>query len=395
MDIQTKLLQDYTNNQYPLNMRRIAERLHMLGQIGMTKNGGSNRVAHSLEDEKGRFLIKEWMEQIDLEFFTDEQGNQFGIWHGENPELPVFMMGSHTDTVPNGGHFDGALGVIIGLEVIHFLQQHHIQPRRSLVISNFSDEEGVLSGEGLTGSNYFLAAAEQGKHMIALPKDYFEVHIEQGKVLEHHNLAVGIVESIVALTNLQVTFKGKADHAGTTPMFLRKDPILAASEWILKVNHLTRSFDQHAVATAGRTLIVPNATNVIPEEVQVFIDIRLAQTERLKQLVVILQKTAQEIAKTHQIEIEMNNPVITNGAQMNANLCNQLHAICEDLNIPVMNLLSGAAHDALVLAQKIQATMLFIRSQDGISHHPDEWSNLDDIEYAFTIALHFVRKQIV
>jgi allantoate deiminase len=405
-----KLLGDYNRSHDHSGVKgeRLARRLADLSEIGLTNERGSKRFGFSAEERQAKELVKKWMKEAGLIVSEDGAGNVFGRFEGKQ-EKPVIMSGSHVDSVPNGGHFDGPLGVLAALEVAEAWKEVGFQPNKSYEVVIFTDEEGARFNGGLIGSRAMageINLEEQTKlkdfngktfeeviasdrlkaeGFIEAKRDlsdvdaYVEVHIEQGKRLEKENLPVGIVTGIAGPCWLNVTFSGQAGHAGNTPMTDRQDALTAASEFVLKVQELPPKVSETAVATVGKLEVHPNGVNVIPGEVRLTVDIRDIQSETRDQLVDLILNAAKEIASKNNIESDVEEtyritPVpVSKEMQEKAGI-----AVKNTLGVDPYYLPSGAGHDAMVVGRHVPMAMLFTQSKDGISHNPKEWSSLND-----------------
>jgi acetylornithine deacetylase/succinyl-diaminopimelate desuccinylase-like protein len=317
-------------------VERVLQRLEELYVIG--GGPGANRIGYSPEEDEAHRLARGWMEQAGLEVSSDAAGNLIG----RHPAGGDVWAGSHLDSVPNGGKYDGALGVVAGIEAVE-------RAGAGTVVA-FRDEE-----RGCAGSRGFTER----------PAAFFELHIEQGPVLEERGAPLGVVTGIVGYARRRVVFDGRAGHAGTTPMAARDDALCAASAYVLRVRDVALAIDG-AVATVGDLQVEPGAANVIPGRVTLSVDARAPDLERLDRLLTTLG-----------LEREPRTPPVG----MDPELRVVLRAELDTLGLPVVELTSGAGHDAGILASRgIPAAMLFVRNlNDGVSHSPDELSSADDI----------------
>jgi acetylornithine deacetylase/succinyl-diaminopimelate desuccinylase-like protein len=329
----------------------INRRLDDVFHIG---NGvGANRVGGTPEEDAACELAVRWFEEAGLEVEIDERGNVVGRLRGSRPELPEVWTGSHLDSVPEGGRYDGALGVVAGLEAVTAVGR----AERTLGVVVFRDEE-----TGCHGSRWRVRHG-------ALPGHYVELHVEQGPKLERAGVPLGVVTSIAGIVRCTRTFVGRADHAGTTPMDARSDALTAAAEYVLRVREVAAAIDG-AVATVGQLELEPGAANVVPARVRLTVDARAAHQEQLDQL-------------ASELGLEEAHYVIP-PVQLSPGV---LRAEVERRGLPVVELPSGAGHDAGVLAAAgVESSMLFVRSLNGgASHSPEEHSSEDDIELAFEV----------
>jgi allantoate deiminase len=328
-------------------------------------------------------------------------------------------MGSHLDTVRNAGKFDGPLGVILAIACIGRLHQMKMRLPFTVEVIGFADEEGVRYQTAYLGSKVsagiFNEADLQRKDGNGIsmsdairqfggnPSDlkksrlnpkkllgYVEVHIEQGPVLEKNNQAVGIVSGIAGQTRLKLTFTGRAGHAGTTPMSLRKDALCAASEFILAVENLARK-KSGLVATVGQIQTEPNASNVIPGAVAITVDVRHQKDSVRRSSVDQLRKCAREIEKKRAVKISWQLVQQTASVLCSRPLSALLKRAAQKHQREVIELASGAGHDAAVMAKITPAAMLFVRCKNGLSHHPDEFAKTNDVRVAFKTVSDFIQ----
>jgi acetylornithine deacetylase/succinyl-diaminopimelate desuccinylase-like protein len=335
----------------------LLERLEQIYAIG--GGPGANRLGGSVEENEAHELVAGWMREAGLEVERDEAGNLYGRLRGRRVELPEVWTGSHLDTVPAGGRFDGALGVVGGLEAV----QTAGQQERTLTVVAFRDEEGC-NGPGCVGSRALCAG-----WLDPRPAAFLELHIEQGPRLEEAGAPLAVVTGIAATAKGEVVFKGREGHAGTTPMTGRSDALVAAAEFVLELRDAAAAVDG-AVATVGRVEVEPGASNVIPVRARVSVDVRAPDLERVEEVLAVVPT---ELSRTAEVEMA---PEPTQA------LREQLEA----LEVPVIELASGAGHDAGILAAAgVPTGMLFVRSlNEGISHSPDELSGPEDIARAVT-----------
>lgn len=407
---QSKLLEGYdrTMNQSGVSGERLAARLAELSKIGKTKENGSYRIGFSKEERRAKELVKSWMITAGLMVKEDGTGNLFGRLEGKNKELASVISGSHVDSVPNGGHFDGPLGVLAALEVVEAWKETGYKPERTYEVVVFTDEEGSRFNGGLRGSraicgelnmeeeirkidhqgNSFkkviesdgltLQGFKESKRDLDTVKAFVEVHIEQGSTLERENVAVGVVTGIAGPSWLKISFYGKAGHAGNTPMGERNDALVAASEFVGQVSQIPQRLSKTAVATVGKLQVYPNGVNVIPGKVELYVDIRDIHQETLDQLTEEIAKKALEIGDQHGISVEYEQTLNVAPVPIQEEMQQQLIEAVVANGIKPVLLPSGAGHDAMVLGRHVPSGMIFVRSQDGISHNPKEWTSLGD-----------------
>jgi acetylornithine deacetylase/succinyl-diaminopimelate desuccinylase-like protein len=339
--------------------KRAFERLEQLYTIGGGE--GANRVGGTPEEDEAHRLAAAWMTEAGLDVAVDGAGNLVGRLPGSRPELPEVWSGSHLDSVPNGGRFDGALGVVAALEAVEALG-----PRaRTLAAVVFRDEE-----RGCHGSRGRVAEGE-------LPGVFLEIHVEQGPVLERAGSPLGLVTGVVGIARGHLTFEGRAGHAGTTPMDVREDALCGAAELVLALREAARRAG--AVATVGQLEVKPGAVNVIPGEARLSYDVRGAGDEQIDAVLAIVPGEPEYRTR----------PVTFEGAGVEA-----LRAQLEHAGIDAVELRSGAGHDAAVLANAgVASAMLFVRSLNGgASHSPDEESSHEDVAVAIDVLTGALRR---
>jgi acetylornithine deacetylase/succinyl-diaminopimelate desuccinylase-like protein len=321
---------------------------------------GANRVGGTPEEDAACELAVSWMQAAGLEVEVDDRGNVVGRLAGSRPELPEVWTGSHLDSVPAGGRYDGALGVVAGLEAVERVGRSE----RTLGVVVFRDEE-----TGCHGSRWRVRHG-------SLPGRYVELHVEQGPKLERAGAPLGVVTSIAGIVRCSREFDGRADHAGTTPMDVRSDALVEAARYVLHVREVAGRIEG-AVATVGQLDVRPGAANVVPGRVRLMVDARAPDRERLDRLVAELG-----LDDAHYVipPVELS-PAL-------------LREEVERLGLPVVELPSGAGHDAGVLAAAgVESSMLFVRSLNGgASHSPEELSSEEDIELAIEVLTATVRR---
>jgi acetylornithine deacetylase/succinyl-diaminopimelate desuccinylase-like protein len=329
---------------------RILERLELLYAIG--GGPGANRIGYSAEEDEAHGMVRSWLEDAGLEVSVDAHGNLLGRLPGEEPGLPELWTGSHLDSVPQGGKYDGPLGVLGGLEAVERMGRR----RRTIAVVAFRDEE-----RGCAGSRGCVADG-------VLPGSYVELHHEQGPRLAAAGAPLGVVTGIVGYKRGTRTVEGRAGHAGTTPMLGRQDALVAAAEEILRIRDAALSI-RDAVTTVGQLEVEPGGINVIPSRVTFSIDARAPDAERLERLIAAVGLPSEG----HTEPVAMSEAV-------RAALC----AAVSSRGLPVVELASGAGHDAGILAAAgVDAGMLFVRAgADGVSHSPDETASDEDVALA-------------
>jgi allantoate deiminase len=364
--------------------------------------------------------LRRRMESIGMAVHTDAAGNLRGLWQPPGAHGKRLVLGSHIDTVPSAGAFDGVLGVVFAIEVAEISQELKL-PIAVEVIA-FSEEEGVRFGVPFIGSRAaagrFDAALLNLKDSngISLEKairdfgldpgkigdaaldaealGFVEIHIEQGPVLEAESLPVAAVTAIVGQTRLSLEFGGHANHSGTTPIHLRHDALAGAAEWISAVESLAQK-TEGLIATVGKIEVEPNATNVIAGVARVSLDVRHADDASRKSAVEILLAQAHAIATRRGLKLQTARQMDQPAVPMDERLTAFLTAAIEAAGLSAKQMQSGAGHDAMVMAARVPAAMLFLRSPGGISHHPDESVLEEDVEAALSVGRKFLQRLAV
>lgn len=381
---------------------RIEKQINDLSEFTSTPGEGTTRLTYSKEDLLTRNYIKNKMMEYGLTVKEDGFGNIFGKLEGTLKDAPSVLLGSHFDSVPNGGAYDGPAGVIVALEVAALFSENQLTPKYPLEIVALIEEEGARFGGGLMGSRGIVGtlSEESFKNLkdkdgittieamskigldFSLPKRrnpnsikaFLELHIEQGPILEEKNIPIGVVEAIVGLTQFEVTIEGKAGHAGTTPMDRRTDALVAAAQIISQLPGFAIEEGEGTVITTGRLHVLPNGANVIPNQVVFSVDIRSSKEEHINNVI----RRMKELIESYQVQ-----GIHTTAEQLlympPKVLSNEIKALLKDkssdLEIPYCSINSGAGHDAMVFSDVTEVGMLFVPSKAGLSHCPEEWSD--------------------
>lgn len=407
-----------------VNGERLAKRLYELSKIGYTQVGGVKRPGLSDEEKAAKSLVKTWMAEAGLDVSEDGAGNVFGKLKGKSGQKKAIGSGSHVDSVPNGGNFDGPLGTLSALEVVEAWKETGYVPDKPFEMIIFTDEEGSRFNSGLTGSRAMageisedelnqlrdyngetleevlgrygssLQAFKEAKRDLSELELFVEVHIEQGKKLEQANQPVGIVSGIAGPAWLEMEFIGEAGHAGNTPMVGRKDPLVAAAELIHRLPELPGKVSGTAVATIGKMEVKPNGINVIPETVVLHADIRDIQETTRDRLLESVQQTANDIAEERGIELKVKQNTKIQPVPIEEGLKEQLAESLGAFGIEPVYIPSGAGHDAMILGRHLPVAMLFVRSKAGISHNPKEWTSLNDCVMGVHVLKDFIEKMM-
>jgi allantoate deiminase len=392
-----------------INANRLQQHFEAMSLIGKIGETGTCRPTLTPLEKQGFELAASWMQEAGMKTRIDNFGNLIGRLEGTDSSLPVLMMGSHLDSQPYGGRFDGVAGVLCAIEVVKALSENGIKPARSVEVISFADEEGWRFNKGLFGSRGILGKLEEGelqrtdkdgitreKALLDFGCDptnfkvseyapgsiycFLELHIEQGPVLDIANKPIGVVSGISGPLWLTVKLKGMAGHAGSVPMPLRKDALLGAAEITVALNEIaTQVPGNPTVATVGTMNVFPASRNIIAEEVVFTIDLRDIDLDRRNRYEQQLKEKIETITKKHQLTYTISED--TNSAPR---YCADwikaiIHEECYALGLDAPELMSGPFHDALSLSYVCDYGMIFIRCKDGISHNPLEYSSYEDL----------------
>jgi len=387
-----------------IDTQRLLRRLAALGEVG-ADGGGASRLALTPADKAGRDLVVGWMREAGLEIHVDPIGNVIGLWSA-GPDAEVVLTGSHIDTVTQGGRYDGNLGVLGGLEAIEALRESGLQPRRSLGVAFFTNEEGVRFAPDMMGSLVFAGGlplaealdtrssdgARLGDELAAIgyagerffPHDkisaYLELHIEQGPVLESLGIDIGVVLGVQGIRWMEVEFRGEARHAGTTPMALRRDAGAAAFDFAAETGRLPEQIGGAQLATIGRVVLEPNLVNVVARRALVTVDVRNTDAASLRQAADQVVATARRIAEARGVDVAVRDLVDLAPVSFDPAVVDAVRAGAQALGLSTVDLPSGAGHDAQMLARVCPSGMIFVPSVGGVSHNPREFTEPRDLQ---------------
>lgn len=398
-----------------INSDRLLSGIEQLAQIGRTPNGGVRRIAYSEEDIRARNLIQHWMLEAGMSVCIDAAGNIIGTYKGKYPQAPALATGSHIDTVPDGGRYDGAYGVLAGLEVARVLKEQNIQLNHPFEVIVFTDEEGSMIGskamsgrvnsdpayycrsdgteiqtclERIGGNWYRIGEARRNAQEIAA---FVELHVEQGPVLESADKQIGVVEGIVGQRRFKITVIGSPRHAGTTPMHLRQDALVAASQIVLAVNRLANLPGQQ-VATVGWMQVSPNAANTVPGMVEMKLDVRDLSNRCIDELLGQLRQEMDAIAISTKTQIIIEPRLHNEPAPAQKRIQDAIASVCEELAYSYLYLPSRASHDAQELAAFTDMGMIFVPSEAGVSHAVTEYTSPEQCDRGANVLLHTLLK---
>lgn len=387
-----------------INADRLLKRLDTLSRAGGLPGGGVSRLAASQDDKAGRDLVRKWFEEAGLSVSVDAVGNMFGLMPGRESEAHV-LTGSHLDTVATGGPYDGALGVIGGLEAVQSILESGRTPGSPLGVAVFTNEEGVrffpdmlgsLAFTGALGLDQALAVQDQdgvslgraltdiGYHGQDVPgrvpvKAFMELHIEQGPVLDAEGLKIGVVEGVQGFHWTEYTLYGATNHAGTTPMDMRRDALLGASEAVVFARKLCAEVGNDQRATIGSLKVKPCLSNVVAESASFITDLRNADMGLLKRAQEAMEAEIEAICKRHGLTSEARELVLVNAVDFDQALVDMVQEEAGRLGLPARRMISGAGHDAQIMAARYPTGMIFVPSKGGVSHNVKEYTEPEDL----------------
>lgn len=398
-----------------INGERLWASLMAMAEIGATARGGSCRLALSAEDQAGRELFAHWCTEAGLTLSVDPIGNLFARRPGTDPQAAPVMIGSHLDTQPEGGRFDGVYGVLAGLEVLRRLDDLQIRTRKPLEVAVWTNEEGARFTPAMFGSAVFTGAmpleaalavrdaagisvAEAlqrtgyaGQRPLGGPVDaYFEAHIEQGPILEDNAKSIGVVSGGQAIRWLDVQVEGMAAHAGTTPMPLRKDALYGAAQMILAVETLASDFAPQGLTTVGELSIAKSSRNTIPGVVQFTVDLRHHQDQQIAAMEQQLRERLEAIAHQRGLRVSVSPHWVSPATPFDAQCVAAVQRAVDGLGYPQQSIVSGAGHDAILLARYCPTAMVFIPCVGGLSHNEAEDVLPQDVRQGADVLLNAV-----
>jgi N-carbamoyl-L-amino-acid hydrolase len=396
-----------------INSQRLWASLMELAAIGATPKGGVRRLALSELDGQARRLFLAWCKDAGCDITVDGIGNMFAHRAGLDNNLPPVMTGSHIDTQPSGGKFDGNFGVMAGLEVIRTLNDHGVRTRAPVEVAVWTNEEGarfapVMMGSGVFVGEFalddilqrkdidgisvgsalndigFAGAVANGKHPVGA---YFEAHIEQGPVLEDSGKVIGVVSGALGLRWYDVVVHGQDAHAGPTPMALRKDAMLAAAQMTVEVNAIAKRFQPDGRGTVGFMQVKPNSRNVVPGEVKFSVDLRHADDAALEDMEQTLRAGLQRIADDGGVHVTIERVASYPACRFDAACVAAVRRAAGELGLSYMDIVSGAGHDAIYIARVAPTSMIFVPCEGGISHNEIENAKQEDLAAGCNVLL--------
>ncbi len=394
-----------------VNSDRLNNSITQLAEIGKLPKGGISRVAFTDEDLLARNLVQSWMIDAGMTVRIDAAGNIIGRYAGKNEGVPALATGSHIDTVPVSGYYDGCLGVLAGIEMVRVLNENNLHLNHPIEVIVFTDEErSMIGSKAMAGqikedTSYYarldgtpiqtclhkiggdwakIATAKRDQREIAA---FVELHVEQGGVLEYLGRAIGVVNGIVGQYRFAVTITGRANHAGTTPMHMRQDALVAAASAILAVNKIAVETPGEQVATVGYVNVSPNATNIVPGKVDLRIDVRDLEEQRLQDLIGSMQKEFQAIATATKTKFSIQQTLHILPTLAAQKIVDTIEKVSQKLNLNYTHLPSRAGHDAQEIGRFTDMGMIFVPSRGGISHAADEYTSEEECTLGANVLL--------
>ncbi len=397
-----------------VNAERLSGSIREMGAVGFDpETGGRTRLALTDEDKEGRDLLCRWMREEGLDVKIDQIGNIFGVREGTDPSALPVMIGSHIDTVRAAGMFDGVYGVLGGLEVIRTLSQNKVRTRRPLVLAAFTNEEGARFQPDMMGSLYYTGAV--GLEELLSAKDdsgltageeldrigysgketvragcYIELHIEQGPRLDAEGLPIGVVEGIQGLAWWTGEYFGESNHAGSTPMEMRKDALLAAAELATEAEKLALRIGRESVATMGRISPKPDIINIVPGKCSFTLDFRQFENRLFEEGKREVERLIAACAEKRGLKYDLRKAAEAPPVIFDSEMVRLVENTAAKLGLASKRMVSGASHDAQFLSPFCPTVMIFVPSRGGRSHCPEEWTETMDLENGCNVLLHSV-----
>ena len=405
------------------DINRIKDDIGNIANITSTPGNGCSRFSYSKEDKKVReYLLKE-MKELGLDIKIDGVGNIRARYTNGNEGRPHIMIGSHIDTVPNGGKFDGVLGVVSALEVLRVIKENNITVKNPIEIIIFAEEEGSNFGATLLGSKALTGkykledlkelSNDEGVSSYQVMKDFglnidnienevlekneikamIELHVEQGGVLDYEQIPVGLVQSIAGMKTYKISLKGESNHAGSTPMNFRKDPMVGASKIITYIDEVAREkASPTTVATVGKFHCEPNGSNVIPGEIVFYVDIRDVEIEGISIVENEMKEKAEEVATKHKLGLEIDLVSQSGSVNLSEKVLDTIEEVALKMGYKYKKMNSGPVHDSVMLTEITDVAMIFVPSIKGKSHCPEEMTKYEDIQVGSDLLLNAVIK---
>ena len=404
------------------DLERIKRDIEELSKFNATPGNGLTRFSLTEEDRKARNYLKKELKKLSLEIYEDEAGSLVARREGTKEDAPVIMIGSHFDSVKNGGNFDGPAGVIMALEIMRVLEENNVQTKYPLEFVAMIEEEGGRFGSGVFGSRAMagkvsyqdlinnkdadgisMAEAfedfgfdpkkiEDAKRDPEELKAFIELHIEQGPVLENENKDVGLVDFIVGINEIKVEIEGRPDHAGTTPMDMRKDALSSAAEVVSEIKNFAVEAGKGTVATAGELTVEPGAANIVPGKVEFTVDIRSKDLGCIEEVREKIKNSLEEIKQKYGVDFSIENLLMVEPVELSPEIFSLFEEEVEKQNFSYKKMISGAGHDAMIMSELTDVGLIFVPSRDGRSHCPEEWTDYDDLQKGIELIYNTILK---
>ena len=389
---------------------RIKKDIEELAKFNSSNDGGLTRFSLTEEDRLAREYLKEQLEKLDVKIYEDNAGTLFARREGTDPDAPVIMIGSHFDSVKNGGNFDGPAGVIMALEIFRALEDNKVKTRYPLEFVAMIEEEGGRFGSGVFGSRAMVGLVDyeqlernKDKDGISMAqafrdfgfepekvaeakrnredvKAFIELHIEQGPILENEGKDVGIVDFIVGINEFKVQVNGRPDHAGTTPMDMRADALGVASKVVAEIDSYPVPENNGTVATVGVLEIKPGAANIVPAQAIFTVDIRSKDEASISNVKKKIMDKLDALTKDTDVTYTVTEMLDVKPVKMNEEMVELFKESAEEKGFSYRNMLSGAGHDAMVMSAVTEVGLIFVPSKDGRSHCKEEWTDYDQLQ---------------
>jgi len=386
-----------------VNGDRLNASITRLAKIGRLPNGNICRLAFTPEDLQARYLVQQWMVEAGMAVRTDAAGNLIGTYAGRKIGAASLATGSHIDTVPSGGEYDGTLGVLAGIEVVRVLRENNIHLNHPVEVIVFTDEESSMIGcqamagmvkpkddsmaerlERIGGNWDEISTAKRTRENVAA---FIELHVEQGAVLERSQKQIGIVQGVVGMLRQAISITGQANHAGTTPMDGRQDALVAAAQIVLFVQSIALKMPSQPVATVGFLTVAPNAVNIVPGQVELTVDMRDLSQACLDQMKELLDQELKAIATHTNTQITISPILVVEPTPAADSVQKIIEKTCQQFALSYCHLPSRAGHDALEIGRFTDMGMIFVPSEAGVSHSGEEYTSPEQCVHGANVLL--------
>ena len=391
-------------------LERIERDIVELSKFNSSKDGGLTRFSLTKEDRAARNYLRSELEKLDVSLYEDQAATLFARREGTDPDAPAIMIGSHFDSVRNGGNFDGPAGVVMALEIMRALDENNVRTKYPIEFVAMIEEEGGRFGSGVFGSRamaglvtYEQLLANKDSEGVSMAealekfgfdpkrigeakrdpqkvKAFIELHIEQGPILEKNGKDIGIVEFIVGINEFKVILSGRPDHAGTTPMDMRADALSVAAKVISKIDGYPAAENNGTVATVGVLEVKPGAANIVPAQVVFTVDIRSKDEESIKRVRDKIISDLEQQTGSSEVSYQAVDMLNVKPVRMNQEVIGMFEESADKLGLSYQMMLSGAGHDAMVMAAICEVGLIFVPSKDGRSHCKEEWTDFDKLQ---------------